>query len=457
MTSVLVLIPALIAIAMLNMQSAPHVARKLYLPLIMLMPMYMYFKVGGLFVTGATFVVLFIGTSGLLNWYSTVRFGLVDACVAAYALSAFYADFHVNPLNIAIYTFLFSLTSWVFPYIIGRTLIEQPGVRTPFAQTLMACLVIVAVVSLWEYGTGSNLFQIAVEKIMRTSLNIGHQQRWGFARITGPYAHAIIAGMVFTTGLMIQLWLAATKSWPSTKMLGFLRGRKKALYITLAVGIGVMMTGSRGPWIGAVFGLIVASIGFAKNRKRAAIFAISFLAVTGSVTYLVVDKYTNVEMSKAQDQDQQNAAYRRDMLSTYAPYIEKGGVWGLGSPLVFTNGQLGYGPKETSIDNEYLRVTLQQGYLGVALFVSILALTVIHLVRLCVTLRHRDDVLLAYCFLGAMVAACFTISTVYLGEPMLQILFLLMGWAQSIRPTRSFTGQTTVLKAQQFEFERVFV
>ena len=457
MTSVFVLIPALIAIAMLNMQSATLVARKLYVPLIMLVPMYMLFKVGGMSVTATTFVALFLACSGILNWYSTIRFGVVDACVVAYALSAFYSDLHLHTLNIAIYAFLFSLTTWVFPYIIGRTLIEQTGSRTQFAQTLVACLAVVAVVSLYEYKMSTNPFQVLMEKIMRTSLNMGHQRRWGFERITGPYGQAIVAGMIFTTGLMIQLWLVATKSWFSTKILGFVRGRRKPLYITIALVMGLIMAGSRGPWIGAAVGLIVTAIGFSKNRKRAAILAISFLIVAGSMTYTVLDKYTNVDVNKTTDQDQQNAAYRRDMLLTYAPLVNQGGLWGLGTPMVFNNGLMGYAAKETSIDNEYLRVTLQQGYVGVTLFISILLFTAIHLLRLCATLRNRDDILLAYCFLGIIAAISFTLTTVFLGDPMLQILFLIVGWVQSIRPTRSFAESTVVQKAQQFEFERVFV
>jgi hypothetical protein len=456
MTSVLVLIPALIAIAMLNMQSATHVARKLYVPVMMLMPLYMQFKVGGLHVTPTTFLTVFIAVAGLLNWYSSIRFGLVDACVVLYAFSAFYADFRLHTLNVAIYAFLFSLTNWIFPYIVGRTLIEQTGTRTQFAQMMVACLAIAAVVSLYEYKMENNLFQAVVEKIEQTSLNIGHQTRFGFARITGPYGLSIIAGMIFSTGLMVQIWLAATKSWSSTKMLGFLRGKRKPLFITLAVGMGLVMTGSRGPWIGVVFGLVVASIGFAKDRKRAAVLAIGSLIVAGSVTYTVLNKYTDVDVDKAQSQDQQNAAYRRDMLVTYGPLIQVGGVFGLGTPMVFANGIGGYGTKETSIDNEYLRVTLQQGYLGVTLFVLILALTMVRLVRLCATMRNRDDMLLAYCFLGAMVAASFTLTTVFLGDPMLQILFLLVGWVQSIRPTRSSSEQSTVVRAQPFQFQRVF-
>jgi hypothetical protein len=457
MISIAVLIPALFAIAMLNMQSAVLVARKLYLPVIMFVPLYMAFRIGGLIVVPTTFVTVFIAASGLLNWGPTIRWSFVDVCVAAYALSAFYADFHIHTANIAVYAFIFSLTSWIFPYIVGRTLIEQPGTRFQFAQALVACLTIVAMISFYEFVAKSNPFQLMVEKLQHSSVPNGHQTRFGFERISGPYAHAIVAGMVFTDGLMIQLWLMSTKTWHSTRMLGFLRGRRKPLYITLAMVAGLIMTGSRGPWIGAFFGLIVTSIGFAKNRKRAAMIALSLLIVAGSVTYVVLDKYTDVDVNKAQDADQQNAAYRRDLLLTYMPLIKDGGIFGHGTPMVFNNGMMGYSAHESSIDNEFLRVTLQQGYLGITLFVLILGSTMVHLIRLCVTMRNRDDVIMAYCFLGIMVSTSFTLTTVFLGDPMLQILFLIIGWSQSIRPTRSFANQAPVVRTQQFEFERVFV
>lgn len=456
MVQALILIPALIAMAMLNGSSAARVAVKVYVPCMMLIPMYLQFQMGGLAMNVTSFVTVFLAAAGFWAWRGTLKLTFLDAGVAAYMLSAFYADAHRHDLKISIYAFLLMVSKAAIPYVIGRTLIEQTGMRKDFAKTLVICLAAVAICSLYEYRMEVNPFQDMVERLTHSPSGWGRQTRWGFGRIAGPYGHAITAGMIFSTGLIMQLWLVGTKTWDNSKVLRFLKSRKRALYVTLAVMLGLFMTQSRGPWIGCGFGLIVCSIGFARNRKRAAVWAISTLAVALTVTSVVLDKYTAVDETKTTDRDQLNASYRRDLLTTYGPMVDQGGLWGWGTPQVLSDGSVGYSRNQTSIDNEYLRVAMSQGYVGASLFVIMLALCIVHLITLCVSLRSREDILFAYCMLGAVLAMAFTLTTVYLGDPMMQIVFLFLGWSMSIRPTRSAETQTVPTSASRFAFQKVF-
>jgi len=456
MAPVLILIPALIALAMLRTHSAGRVALKVYVPCIMLVPMYMQFHIGGLVLNVASFVSLFLAAVGVYTWSSSLKFTFVDGCVLAYAFTGFMADFTRHDAKLGVYGFLLFFSKCVCPYWIGRTLIEQTGMRKEFVRMFVLCMAVIAVLSLYEYKTETNLFQDAVVKITHSWVDWGRQTRWGFARVAGPYGHAIVAGIIFSTGLMLQLWLAGTKSWNSPKLLSFIRSRRKSLYVTLAILLGLFMTQSRGPWLGCVFGLIVASIGFARDRKRAAILSLSVLAIAATVASVGINKYTDIDDSKVTDRDQLNASYRRELITIYMPVIEEGGLWGWGTPQILSSGRGGYSTDHDSIDNHYLFVGLWQGLAGLSLLVAMIVLTIIHLIRLCITFRSRDDILFAYCMLGAMVAIAFSASTVSLTDPMSQILYLFLGWCASIRPTRTQQDTFAPVATSRFAFQRVF-
>jgi hypothetical protein len=456
MAQALILIPTLIALAMLTNQSAGRVALKVYVPCIMLVPMYMQFHLGGLALNVTTFVSLFLAVVGVYTWCNSLRFIFLDGCVLAYALSGFMSDFTRHDAKLGVYGFLLFFSKCVCPYWIGRTLIEQTGLRKEFVRTFVLCMAVIAILSLYEYKTETNVFQDMVVRITHTWVDWGRQSRWGFARIAGPYGHAIVAGIIFSTGLMLQLWLVGTKSWNSPKLLSFIRSKRKPLYVTLAILMGLFMTQSRGPWIGCVFGLIVASIGFARDRRRAAVLSLSALAIAAAVATVGINKYTDIDDSKVTDRDQLNASYRRELISIYTPVIEQGGLWGWGTPQILSTGRGGYSTEHDSIDNHYLFVGLWQGYAGLGLLVTMIGLTFIHLIKLCVTFRSRDDILFAYCMLGAMVAIAFSASTVSLTDPMSQILYLFLGWCASIRPTRTQQETLAPVATSRFAFQRVF-
>lgn len=452
---VLILLPFLVALAMLNRMPAARVALKVYLPCMMLIPLYLQVPVGGLFFDPTTFVAVVLAVIGWYTWSSSLRLTALDGCALLFAVSAFISDVQRHDAKLAMYAFLTFFIAYVCPYVIGRTLIEQSGMRREFAKVFVLCLVAIAIVSPFEYLTVRNPFQEFVERVFHHWVAWPRQTRWGFARIAGPFGHAIVAGMVFSIGLLLQMWLVGTRSWNS-RLLGSFRSRRKPLIITLAVLMGLFMTQSRGPWIGCTFGLIIAAIGFARNRRLAAILALSGLAVALTVTSIVLNKYTNIDDTKTTDRDQLNASYRRELIATYTPLIEEGGVWGWGTPQVVANGAIGYSRNQASIDNNYILVAMWQGYFGIGLLLLMYGLTLAHLIRLCATMRNRDDILFAYCMMGCVLATAFSSTTVSITNPMTQITFMLMGWSASIRPTGDRQEALAPVSTMPFAFKRVF-
>ena len=454
MLQILTLLPSLIAAILLIRRSASHVMLKVFLPVIMLVPMYFHFGVGAVYIDPSSLVGLALAVLGVYAQRRVFRVTALDVCITLNAFSAFYADAHHRPFSTACYALAQTCFFSLLPYFIGRTLIEQTGMRTRAAKTIVFCLFVVAFFSLWEFRMTSNPFQNFTNLFTLTTW--GRQTRWGFARAAGPYGHAITAGIVFSSGLILQFWLAASKSWKfsNLRILGI---RRRPILITLACLAGLLMTQSRGPWIGCTFGVIVAAIGFAKNRKRAALISITSLIIAVSVATVVIDQYTKVD--KTEDIDQQNATYRRELWDTYKPLIQEGGVWGWGAPWPVANGGFGFSKRQPSIDNEYIRMAMAQGYFGVSLFICMISLCIGRLIYNCLQFRKRDDIIFCYCMLGIIVSAAFSLTTVFLGQPMIQLLYLMLGWSESIVPSRDSELELQQVSQQvgKYQFEEVFV
>jgi O-Antigen ligase len=439
-----------------------------YLPILLFVPLYMHVGFHGVYVDPATLAGTVLA---LMALYASIRywqFSITDVLVALYALSAFWADGHHRPMLIALYSLIATLWATSFPYIIGKSLIEQTRSREAVAKFFVLSLAILAVISLYEFRLTSNPFQIFSETMTHVRAGWGRQRRWGFARVAGPYGHAITAGMVFTIGFLLELWLVVTKRWRVTasKFTGSQsKLRRNAKVITLAVLMGLFETQSRGPWIGCGLGLIVAVVGFTRNRKRSAIIAGVLLAITLTTAYIVLnrytaaDNYTSVQYEKDLPEEQQNAIYRRNLLTTYLPAIDRGGLWGWGYPLPDAEG-LGldrFALRQPSIDNEYLRILVVQGYAGLTIFVLLLVTTISVLVKHSLAFRRRVDITFAYALLGIVAATGFALTTVYLGLPMMQLLFLIFGWSQSLKPTDTEGGPEQLKAAASlYAFEKVY-
>jgi hypothetical protein len=116
------------------------------------------------------------------------------------------------------------------------------------------------------------------------------------------------------------------------------------------------------------------------------------------------------------------------MNELYQPIVKEGGFlgWGILSRPVL--------PGMFSVDNEFLLVHLAYGNSGYILFLLIAAETFRRLIARSWKLQDPGDQAFATSLLAAMAVFWISISTVYMGEQMPQIAFLLVGWSQSVLP-----------------------
>ena len=180
-----------------------------YLPILMWVPLYLRVPLHGVYIDSASMAGTALALMALFIYGRSWRLSTTDVFVGLYILSAFWADAHYRPTIIGEYSMIATFWAAGFPYIIGRLLIEQTRSREAVAKLVVISLAILAVVSIPEFRLTYNPFQKTVIRLSHLNIGWASQRRWGFARIAGPYGHAITAGMIFTIGVMLQTWLTA--------------------------------------------------------------------------------------------------------------------------------------------------------------------------------------------------------------------------------------------------------
>jgi len=416
-----------------------------FIPTLVLIPPYIPFFVGGMAVEPFSLMILFLGCFGFLRYRDQLHFNVVDGATLCMLGTAFYADYHYREINVSLYSVYFQAVAAVCPYLIGRTLFERLHLRVEACKIFVCCLAVVGIVCMWEYRMTSNPFTKIAEIVLQHKAQwdqTGHLMRLG-PRTEGPYGQAILCATVFALGIFLQLWLHIAGYWRKANH----RNSRWTYVVWASLCIGLLLAQSRGPFIGIGLGLLVGSIGLFKKPARAAAIAFPILLVVGTGLYFVIDSYTDVQYNHVAEQggnlDQQNAAYRRELIATYTPVIEQGGLWGWGSPLPIGQSY-GFTSKQVSIDNEYLRTTVAQGYAGLALLLVVTFWTIIKMLLLVFRTKDRQQRIFYSIIFGICVCYAFTITTVFLGEPVAQLFFLFCGWANTLEETARTSSQANV-------------
>ena len=476
--NVIILIPALACWLVLARGSIRQAFIYVYLPAILLLPHYYVFRpphMPPLAFSEAAILPLGIAmfATELRRW----RLQWMDLWVLLFALAAaaseglsaqlaygnwvrlFTADSTASTIltyniNNGIFQFFTGLTTIILPYMVGKLLIEggEIGgvpVRKVFVRRMVMMLAVVAAISVFDFLTGTSSWQRVFGHVFPgQEVDWPQQVRWGFGRIAGPFAHAILAGMVFLTGLFYCLWLRmADPKWGTRRVLSGLPLTQRGLGLA-GVFAGLLMTQSRGPWLGVALSLLLALLVRVFSVRKAAVAFVVLLAVLGSMAFVVGDKYTIGSRDEATSEAQSSAIYRRQLLQSYTPLVKERMAFGWGiSDYPAANGQ-------RSIDNQFLMLAVTQGFVGMGLFLIIAVGSGIRLVQMAARPMLPEDRMLVYAHMAVLIGLMTTLTTVYMGEQVVMVFFLLIGWVQGMNPAR-VQARVAGTVAPQFRFRRV--
>jgi len=471
----IILVPGIICWIALGKWSIRRVFISVYLPTILLLPQ--YYIVRFLHLPPLTFADAAILPLGAALWIKEMKrwkLAWMDLWVLLFTLSTGVSEALSAALANGSWKNLFSVSTseeigrfpdgglvlfqsictMVLPYMVGRLLIERPWLagnrlRKKVVQQFVTLLAIVAGISVIDFLTGKSIWQrvgrhLFFDQIVPWPV----QTRWGFGRIQGPYSHAILAGMIFMIGLIYCLWLLMFEpEWGTRRVFHGYSLRLRSL-ILWAIVAGLLMTQSRGPWVGAGLSLVLALLMRIFTIRKAVMAFLVVLVLFGTSAYYYGKRYTDVDINHAQTEAQRNAIYRRELVRTYMPIIKQRPAFGWGiTTLPALNGQ-------ASIDNEYLLLAATQGLTGLGLFLLILAGSGVRLFRLGSRNTGLEDKALVFAHMTVLMGLSAALATVFLGEQALMLLFLVVGWIHGMDPV-GYEAQ--VAETKSFSFRKVLV
>jgi hypothetical protein len=453
--SAIFLLPGLLSLYFVIRGRIETAFLSVYLPVLLLLPEGYALKFPHLpAISAAESALIPIGAVAL---YRLLRSGLpspMDILVGLFIVSITASEvLRERVMNDGIFSALISFISIVLAYAAGRTLVE-PGLRLVTVRRFVILILLLGPLGLYEWRMGQNLFGVVGQRFFNLDgVRAFDQMRSGRGRMAVSFNDAEIAGIVFGMSAALNVWLVYLRKWRSPANMGKRLAWLEKYHIPgLLFLLYVYLTQSRGPLLAVGVGYLILQIPKFKSKKSATVVVAILIAVAGVAAYGYFSRYTNISDPGAVMNEQQGSAlYRRQMNELYQPIVKQGGFLGWG---VLSRPVL---PGMFSIDNEFLLVHLAYGNSGYFLFVLIAAESLRRLVVRSWKVQTPEDQAFVTVLLAAMTVFWISITTVFMGEQLPQIAFLLIGWSQSILPLSTGPAAAPELAVRsRFAFRRVF-
>ena len=434
MTAYVVFVATLFSMWMLRTRGLEAAFLRSWIPFFLLLPFAFFVNIPGLpdpnFMEAAILPILFIL---FVTYKDDFRFGLMEGLIAAYLLLRVVMDFHSRGYADAQNYAFYMLSSLVGPYLLGRYVINRREMDVTTARQFVLIFLILFPLFIYEM-----LFWISpIYKALLPffpSATPSMSLRYGVARTFGPFEHPILACVMIVAVYRMHRWLSWMGEWdkPQPGWLGWLDAKTRWMRIPLKYKISAvlivmaLMTISRGPWIGGITGAVLTAAGNFRNRRRWLWVALALLAFGAGSGKMALDAYITPAVGEAISGEAQTMLYRKELVERYKDYMyEK--MW--------TGWGLTTRPKikgMESVDNAFLGMALQHGILAPALFLIIFLYAIVSQLRF--GLRSPpDEPPIGFTFAGIYLAAFVSFATVYMGSQTEPMLFLLLGWGESIK------------------------
>lgn len=324
------------------------------------------------------------------------------------------------------------IASGLAPYFVARWCIAFEQLHVATARRIVILMFAVVILSLFEFKFGYNPFLAWFGKLF-PGQGTGWVTtfRYGFARVAGPYSHAILAGIMIAVAYRLQRWLEWGQYWERSFQHLPALPLSKARLISWALLLGCVMTFARGPWLGGILGALLLIIGRSQHRQKSLYIIAGVMLVTVPGAYMAFDAYLEVAPGVKMTMSQESAMYRKVLMSKYMD-------------IAIDHAYLGWGrntwpkvPGMASIDNYFLLLSLMHGLLATLTFLFLFVWQTIRLflhgMREPVRQRNfPDSMSLAFTHAGILLMIVVSLVTVYLGEQVVPMLFLIFGWSEVV-------------------------
>ncbi len=434
MTRYVVFVALLLSVLAIQRRGLKSAFLDVWLPFFLLVPFAFRAEIPGLpdpnFMQAAILPILVVL---LRERWSQMGFGRMEWLLAIYVLVRVVADFlgrgYADAQNYA----FFMLSALIGPYLIGRYLITDRAMDIATARRFVLLFLVLFPMFVYElkfwvtptYKLLSPLFP---------DVGSGLSLRYGMARTAGPFEHPILACIMVVAVYRLHRWLAWTGEWqrPQPGWMGWVQALSQRLpldlqrQITIVLVVMALMTISRGPWIGAFAGAAVALVGRFRNRGTWLAIMLVGLTVGGISAKLALDAYTTPGADQVLSEEAVTMLYRKVMVDRYMEFL---------LDKLWTGWGLTRVPKiqgMESIDNAFFLMALQHGLPAVVMFALIFLYAIASQLKFALQAPPGEPPI-GFTFAGIYVACFIAFATVYMGSQTEPMLFLLLGWGESIK------------------------
>jgi hypothetical protein len=340
------LFPAIVVA--LIMRTAPRVTFVVWVTVLYFVPVWVGVSAGYFFtaITAVTLLCLATGSLRGLRWTA------IDSIVLLFAV-LISASLLLGGVELG--HFLTAVISWIVPYAWGRIALARLGIEF-ITSAIAAATVAAAVLGLFEFVSGINIFTFIHFSNSAYELWAPLQGRGGFLRAEGAFGHSIAFGAALSIGSVFTL----AARW-------HLALRIVALAI---IGGAIVTTFSRIGMVGFVLGLILSIALLSRVLAPQVRALIAVLSIAGA--FVAVPFVADVLVT-AGTEAEGSALYRVDLLALLS-HMSPIGI----SPdyNVLPNGEVYVGTFQ-SIDSELLLLGVQFGYIPLALVVIALIAAIV--------------------------------------------------------------------------------
>ena len=411
---------------------------KVLIPFFLFMPFMFWVNIPGLpdpnFMQAAILPIIFILVR---DYRDKFKFGRMEFLLSIYVSIRVINDFLGRGYSDAQNYLFYMLSTLIGPYMIGKYLIDSSRMDVATAKTFVLMFLFMFPMFLYEAKFWINPIFKLLSPLFPDAWS-GLSVRWGLARTAGTFEHPILACIMIITIYRLHRWLCWIGEWDLPKN-GIWRFLDKITFlipipfkyrISIALILMALLTISRGPWIGGFAGAAFALIGNYKYKKTLLATILVGSIIGASVGQLVLKSYTTAAEGEVLSGEAQTMLYRSVMLDKYKGYLEEKYYTGWGLTTV---------PKVRgmeSVDNAYFLMALQHGIFAPTVFVCIFLYAIVSQIKFALK-APVGHIPIGFTFCGVYIICFISFATVYMGVQTEPMLFLLLGWGESIknRPT----------------------
>ena len=434
MTRYVVFVAMLLSIVVIRRRGLKAAFLDVWVPFFLVMPFAFWVNIPGLpdpnFMQAAILPILFVL---LRDRWGQMNFGRMEFLLALYVIVRVVADYLGRGYSDAQNYAFYMLSSLIGPYLLGRYLIDGRTMDVATSRRFVLMFLILFPMFVFELKFWvSPVFKLLSP--LFPDAGSGLSLRYGLARTAGSFEHPILACIMIIAVYRLHRWLCWIGEWkrPQPGLMGRIQGWSMRLpldlqrQITIVLVVMALMTISRGPWIGGFAGAAMAAVGLFKDRRKWLVIVLVALTVGGIGAQLALDAYVTPKVGQVLSEEAQTMLYRKVMIERYKEFL---------LDKLWTGWGLTRVPKiqgMESIDNAFFLMALQHGIGAVTVFALIFLYAIISQLKFALKAPAGEPPI-GFTFAGIYVMCFVAFSTVYMGSQTEPMLFLLLGWGESIK------------------------